>query len=104
MTRPMTPEEERFEDELSYVANMSEEEVARERIAMTAKVAKLQALVDAATRFEFGDWEARDRGDGVWIVRCEVSPPRTASTSRMTRDEAIAIARDLAAKEKEPTR
>lgn len=48
MTRRMTPEEERFEDELSYVANMSEEEVARERIAMTAKVAELQALVDAA--------------------------------------------------------
>lgn len=71
---------------------------------LSKRVADLQALVDAATRFEFGDWEARDRGDGVWIVRCDVHPLRRPPHDKLTRDEAVAIARDLAAKEKGPTR
>lgn len=73
------------------------------------RVAELQAFVDAATRFEYGSYGAElDLGD-KWTVlyqdpgRSTRSPVWVAVSCYHERDEAIAHARDLAAKEKEPT-
>lgn len=69
--------------------------------AAEARVKELQALVEASSMFEFGEYAAASDLNGTWTVtRWPYEPLRVRTIrSGITRDEAIAIARERAAKD-----
>jgi DNA repair exonuclease SbcCD ATPase subunit len=73
--------------------------------AQTKAVAELHALMDAATHLEFGHgYEAQPHAPSSKHPYWWVSKDGDGVCYMLLKEKAIALARDLAAKEKEPTR